>query len=63
MKLALAALLALSFAACTRSTLNTHREVFEPTKRTGAWAQYERDVRNNKDPGDPEKRPLFRETD
>lgn len=63
MKLALAALLTLSFAACTRSTLNMHRETFEPTKRKGAWAQYERDVRNKKDPGDPTKRALFRETD
>ena len=63
MKLAFAALLALSFAGCTRSTLNMHRETFEPTKRKGAWAQYERDARNKKDPGNPEKRPLFRETD
>jgi hypothetical protein len=63
MKLALAALLTLWFAGCTRSTLNMHRETFEPTKRKGAWAQYERDVRNKKDPADPTKRALFRETD
>jgi hypothetical protein len=63
MKLALLALLALSFSGCVRSTLNTHREVFEPTKRHGAWAQYERDIRNHKDPADPSKRALFRETE
>ena len=63
MKLALAALLALSFIGCTRSTLYSQREVFEPTKRKGPWAQYERDVHNRRDPGDPGKRALFRETD
>jgi hypothetical protein len=64
MKLALVALLAFTFAACTRSTLNnSHRELYEPTKRKGQWAQLERDVRNKKDPADPTKRALFRETD
>ena len=65
MKLALFALLALSFAGsgCTRSTIESHREVFEPTKRKGEWAQYERDARNRRDPGDPTKRALFREND
>lgn len=60
MKLALIALLAFAFASCTR-TLPDHREMFEPSKRTGKWAQYERDVRNGKDPQDPSKRALFRE--
>ena len=64
MKLALAALLSLLFAACTRGTLeNNHRELFEPTKRKGEWAQYERDYLNQRDPGDPTKRALYRETD
>lgn len=63
MKLALFALLALSASGCVQSTLNFHRETFEPTKRKGAWAQYERDVKNRKDPADPSKRALFRETD
>ncbi len=63
MKLALLALLALSFTGCTRTSLNTtYRETYEPTKRKGAWAQYERDIHNKKDPADPEKRALFRET-
>jgi hypothetical protein len=63
MKLALFALLALSSVGCVRSTLNSHRETFEPTKRKGAWAQYERDIHNKKDPADPSKRALFRERD
>ena len=62
MKLALLALLALSLSGCVRSTLNNHREVYEPTVRTGTWAQYERDIANKKDPADPSKRALFRET-
>ena len=63
MKLALLALLALSFSACsTQTSINFHREFYEPTVRTGKWAQYERDVANKKDPADPSKRALFRET-
>ena len=64
MKLALAALLTLAFAACTHSSVeNNHRELYEPTKRKGEWAQLERDNLNRRDPGDPGKRALFRETD
>ena len=64
MKLALLALLALSFSGCVSSTLNTnYRETFEPTKRKGEWAQYERDALNRKDPTDPSKRALYRETE
>lgn len=62
MKLALLALLALSLSGCTRSDVNSQREFFEPTVRTGKWAQYDRDVKNRKDPQDPSKRALFRET-
>ena len=60
MKLALFALIAFSAVGCTR-TLPDYRETFEPTKRKGEWAQYERDIRNKKDPADPTKRALFRE--
>jgi hypothetical protein len=63
MKLALFALVAISVVGCTRSTIESTRETFEPTKRKGAWAQYERDARNQRDPGDPTKRALFREVD
>lgn len=62
MKLALYALLALATIGCTR-TLPDHREMYEPSKRKGAWAQMERDAKNKKDPQDPSKRPLFREVE
>jgi hypothetical protein len=60
MKLALFALLAFAFVGCTR-TIATHRETFEPTRRTGPWAQAYRDALNRKDRNHPEKRALFRE--
>ena len=63
MKLALAALLTLAFAACTHSTVeNTHRELFEPRRHKGEWAQYERDYTNHRDRNNPGKRALYRET-
>ena len=62
MKLALLALLALSFSACSHTTTTWYREFYEPSVRTGKWAQYERDIANKKDPADPSKRALFRET-
>jgi hypothetical protein len=62
MKLALFALLAFTFVGCTR-TINTHRELFEPTRGTGPWAQAYRDALNEKDPNHPEKRALYRERD
>ena len=62
MKLALFALLAFTFAGCTR-TIVTNREFFEPTRYHGPWAQAYRDALNEKDPNHPEKRALFRERD
>ena len=60
MKLALFALIAFSVVGCTK-TFPEHREFYEPTKRKGAWAQYQRDAANKKDPSDPSTRALFRE--
>jgi hypothetical protein len=59
MKLALCALLAFSIVGCTRSSINMHRETFEPTKRKGPWADEYRDSLN-RNPRNPD-RPLYRE--